>query len=202
MKATTLKEIKTAIRKIERKKEKLRETKKSLYSELSQAYKKFDWQQDYIECRDLQQMSPNTAIGVQRKARELKKIKVVKKAQGTSYYSKTNIQGLFLLQEMMCYVDDEYWYKQPKAKTKIKYIPYYFDSKYLGRCYICSHPSTTKWKQDLVTEFLQDKHYIFDESNQFGKPLKEIRNFIHKSLIKSSVEKWDYHFQRFLAKKD
>jgi hypothetical protein len=54
MKATTLKEIKTAIRKIEKKKEKLRETKKSLYSELSHAYKKFDWQQEYIECRDLQ----------------------------------------------------------------------------------------------------------------------------------------------------
>ena len=53
-----------------------------------------------------------------------------------------------------------------------------------------------------MTEFLQDKHYIFDETNQFGKPLQVVRKFIEKSLIKSSVEKWDYHFQRFLAKKD
>ena len=196
----TLKDIKKAIRQIERKKDKLKG--KTLYSELSQDYKNFDWQQDYIECHDLQNISKNTVIGVQRKARELKKIKVVKKSQGTSYYSKMNIEGLFLLQELMCQVDETYWQKLPKEKSKIKYIPYYFESKYLGKCYICSHPSTLKWKQDLVTEFLQDKQYIFDETNQFGKPLQVVRKFIEKSLIQSSVEKWDYHFQRFLAKKD
>jgi hypothetical protein len=38
----TLKDIKKAIRQIERKKDKLK--RKTLYSELSQDYKNFDWQ--------------------------------------------------------------------------------------------------------------------------------------------------------------
>lgn len=193
--------MREALQKIAKKRKKLKKRTKSLYSKLSQEYKKFDWRCDYIETRELSKFSNNSALGVKRKARELKKIRVCKKDGRKAYYSKTNIKGIFLLQELMCQMDDDYWFDRPTPPipTKPKYVPYYFDSKYLGRCYICSHPQTLEWKQPLLTEFLQDKQYIFDEDNPFGRPFKEVKRFIEKTLIKGKVEKWNYYFQRFLS---
>lgn len=203
----TLDDVKKAIESIKKKKSSLRAKTPVLYSSFSNDYKKHDWSQHYIETQELKKIANKSAIGVIRKARDLKKIKVIGKKDNHFYYSKMNVKGLFILQEMMCLTDDEFWTKkyrvtkkQKKKRKKIKYIPFYFDSKYLGRCYICSHPESLSWKRELVTEYLQDKHYIFDETNKFGKPLQIVRKFIEKSLIKGQVEKWDYHFHRFLTK--
>lgn len=95
----TLAEVRAALEKIEKKRKAKKKTRKCLYSTFSHDYKKFDWSSDYIESRDLMTISKGSAIGVQRKARDLKKIKVCKKRQGKSYYSKMNIKGMFLLQE-------------------------------------------------------------------------------------------------------
>ena len=200
----TLKEVKDALKKIEKKKIKAKKNKeKSFYNTTSKEYKKFDWRKSLIETTDLHNIAKDSIIGVVRKARELKKIKVVRKNGNQFYYSTTNIGGLFLLQEQMCQMDEYFMTKPNKVKYKSKkYISYYFDSLYLGRCYICSHPESLQWKHELLTDFLQDKQYIFDETNEFGRPLGEIRKFIAKKLMNCRIEKWDYQFQRFLAKKD
>lgn len=201
----TLKEVKDALKKVERKKNKAKKNKeKTFYSTISKEYKKIDWRKSLIETTDLHIIAKDSIIGVISKARDLKKIKVVRKNNGMYYYSTMNIGGLFLLQEQMCQMDD-YYFSQKSEKSKYKskkYISYYFDSLYLGKCYICSHPESLKWKHELLTDFLQDKQFIFDESNPFGRPLKEVRQFISKKLMNCKVEKWDYQFQRFLAKKD
>ena len=101
-------------------------------------------------------------------------------------------------------MDDDYWYPN-NQKIKIytnKWMPFYFDSIYLGKCYLCSHPITSEWKAPLLTQFLKEREYIFDERTPFGRPLKDIRKFVGKTLVRSKVEKWDYYFQRFLMKKD
>jgi hypothetical protein len=101
-------------------------------------------------------------------------------------------------------MDDDYWFPFEKCNYKhnnVKYIPYSFDSKYLGKCYLCSLPKTSDWKIPLLTEFLKSKEFIFDERTPFGRPLKEIRKFVSKTLIVSKIEKWDYYFQRFLRER-
>ena len=200
----TLLDVKLALKKVIRKKNKSKKNKdKSFYKTVSKEYKKFDWRKSLIEINELKDISSDSIIGVIRKARDEKKIKVVRRNGQKYYYSTQNIGGLFLLQEQMCQMDEQFLRKHVKTKYKPqKYVSYYFDSLYLGRCFICSHRQSLEWKQELLTDFLQDKHFLFDETNQFGRPLGEIRKFIAKKLMNCKVEKWDYQFQRFLAKKD
>lgn len=89
-------------------------------------------------------------------------------------------------------MDEDYWFPSEKSKNKsqsVTYVPYHFDSKYLGKCYLCSIPKTLEWKVELLTEFLKSKEFIFDERTPFGRPLKDIRKFVGKTLVVSKVEK-------------
>ena len=77
---------------------------------------------------------------------------------------------------------------------------YYYDSIYRDKIYICHIPETLQWKIELVSDFLKNKQYIFDEDGSFGKPVDEIRYFIAKYLINTKVERWDYNFKKFMSK--
>lgn len=48
--------------------------------------------------QDISDSLPNTTLGVFRKLREIKKVKCF----NSKYYKKSNIENLFLLQELMC----------------------------------------------------------------------------------------------------
>ena len=208
MKNLDLKGIKKALRKIERKRIKARKDNNCrLYRKVNKKYRNLPWHKDTFQWTELKETVEGTCLPVFRKMRNYGWVRWQHKETqcvGEGHYLKSNIENLFLLQELMCQMDDDYWFpsKSNKSSCFVKYSSFYFDSVYLGRCFICSYPKTLEWKEPLLTQFLKDREYIFDERTQYGRPLKDIRKFVGKTLIKSKVEKWDYYFQRFIRKSD
>lgn len=201
MKELNLSEIRKAIKNIDRERRKRRKERKfKLRNNVNKNYRFLDWSKNKLSMDDLKGSIENTALPVFRKMRDYKWVR----CQDKNYYLKSNIENLFLLQELMCQMDEDYWFPSEKSKNKsqsVTYVPYHFDSKYLGKCYLCSIPKTLEWKVELLTEFLKSKEFIFDERTPFGRPLKDIRKFVGKTLVVSKVEKWDYYFHRFLHEK-
>ena len=99
----------------------------------------------------------------------------------------------------MCQMDECYWAKSPKVNWKPEYVPFYFDSLYRGKIWICQIPISKLEKSKLVTEFLKTKEYLFDEDSSFFKGHNKTRKFIEKNLFNGKVEKWDYYLKRFLS---
>lgn len=202
-----LEEIKKALKKIDRKRRaKRRAGNFRIFKKVNKNYRKLDWTKSTFTIHDLRGSIEDTALPVFRKMRNYGWVRTQFNGNSTaynSYYLRSNIENLFLLQELMCQMDDNYWFQRvdekPK-KIKHKYIPFYYNSKYLGKVYIGSFPQGLEWKQELLNEFLKDKEYIFDERTPYGRPLKEVCRFLGKNLINGKVEKWDFYYKRFLAK--
>lgn len=195
MDAQSLKDIESALKRIEKYKNAARKKDNVLHNQVNKKYKEIDWSKKWFTIQDISDSLPNTTLGVFRKLREIKKVKCF----NLKYYKKSNIENLFLLQELMCQMDDQFWVKEKKYKVKQKYVPYRFNSAYLGDIYICSIPERNIWKMELVTNFLKDKQFIFDKDSPFGKPIKKVRYFIEKCLFDCKVEKWDFNYKRFLS---
>lgn len=118
------------------------------------------------------------------------------------YYLKSNVENLFLLQELMCQMDDDYWHNVHHYDYKIEYKPFRFNSAYRGDIFLFSYPKSREWKAELLTDFLHTKEFLFDEDSPHWKGMPKLRYFCLKNLMNSKVEKWEYQVQRFLAKKD
>lgn len=210
MEDANLEEIKNALNKIQKLKE--RTAKKDrfcrLYSKVNRNYKELPWYKDAFSPQEINDVSDNLALPVWRKMREYGWIKVQLdgKRRNDSHYKKTNVENIFLLQELMCQMDDEFWQSYDKKYKKKKpwkpeMIPFFFDSAYLGRIQICKYPKSRDWKAELLTEFLHKKEFLFDEDSPYYKGLEKTKRFIEKSLMNGSVEKWEHHLQRFLLQK-
>lgn len=194
----TLSQLKKAIENNKKLAKRLK--KKNLYGSMSKKYKELNWDKPTFLTSQIRDCFDEQFYKCWRRLYIDKELKAYGKSY-EAYYNKTNVQGLFLLKQIAAQTQQKYFNKSNKKKWKPKYIPYYFDSKYLGKCYICSYPQTMEWKAPLLTEFLQDKQYIFDQTNPYGRPLKELCQFIGKNLMNGKVQKWDFYFQRFLHEK-
>lgn len=175
---------------------------KSLYSKLNKGYKTLNW---YKERFPTEQLKPNITddyFKCYKRMLEDKELRVQK--QGTTYYAdRQNVQGICLMKQLCALMQSKYInHISNKSWNPKKYNQFYYDSDYLGRIKICNYDCSKDWKIPMIVEFLKDKQYIFDQDNMFGKRLSQVKIFIHKQLIKGKVEKWDYYFKRFLAKKD
>lgn len=198
MNAQSLKEMNAALKKLERLKKKHRCKEKMMYKNINKKYKNIDWKQKYLTKSDVDESLPNSTLGVLRKMRNTKVVRCFNK----EFYKTSNFENLFLLQEIMCQMDDEYWYDAQKSQYKIEYKPFHFDSAYRGDIYLFSYPKSREWKAELLTEFLHTKEFLFDEDSPHWKGMPKLRYFCLKNLMNSKVEKWEYQVQRFLAKKD
>ena len=197
-----LKEIKKAIAKINRLK-KLCTSKDRLYNKINKRYKTLDWTKNEFNNTEMKEAFENTALPVQRKMRNYGWLKYYPINHTKSgYYLRYNVENLFLLQELMCQMDDDYWCDVPRSKYKIEYKPFHFNSAYRGDIYLFSYPKSREWKAELLTEFLHTKEFLFDEDSPHWKGMPKLRYFCLKNLMNSKVEKWEYQVQRFLAKKD
>lgn len=174
---------------------------KMSYNLYNKNYRKMNWDKLFYTKKDIIDNIQDDYYKCYRRLLSDGELKPIFNKSGENYYCKENVEGICLLKEIGAKLEDNLFSPKGKTKYRVKYIPFYFDSKYIGKCYICSYPKTLEWKAPLLTEFLQDKHYIFDQENQFGRPLKELRRFIGKNLMKGKVEKWNYYFQRFLSEK-
>ena len=199
----TLKGVKKALAYVEKIRKKNKSRDRYLYNGLNKAYKKLDWSKDKFNNVEMKEAFENTALPVQRKMRNYGWLKYYpKNSMNDGYYLKSNVENLFLLQELMCQMDDDYWDVYPPIKQKIEYKPFHFDSAYRGDIYLFSYPISREWKAELLTDFLHTKEFLFDEDSPHWKGMKKLRYFCLKNLMNSSVERWEQQVQRFLAKKD
>lgn len=198
MKCVSLQEIEKKLKQLNRYRIKVKAKDKKLYNTINKAYKKIDWNKQWLRKSDLDEIIPNSVCHVLRKMRNEGMVKCFNR----ELYKTSNFEGLFLLQEQMCQMDDEYWYDAQKSQYKIEYKPFHFDSAYRGDIYLFSYPKSREWKAELLTEFLHTKEFLFDEDSPHWKGMKKLRYFCLKNLMNSKVEKWEYQVQRFLAKKD
>ena len=198
MNAQTMKEMDAALKKIQRKKEKMRSKENALYNNLNKKYKQIDWSKEFLTKKDIEDALPNSSLGVLRKMRDEKVVRCFDR----EFYKTSNFENLFLLQEIMCHTDDLFWKKRKTVIVKQKLKPFYFDSAYRGRVFLFSYPESREWKAELLTEFLKTKEFLFDEDNPHWKGMKKVRYFCYKFLMNAKVEKWEYQVQRFLREKD
>lgn len=198
---TTLSELRKAIKYNKRVATKLRG--KSFYFRMNKNYRYLNWDKPVFQTSQIKQSFDDDFFKCWRRLYADKDLLPHLKS-GEAFYNKTNVQGLCLLKQVAAQLQQRYYMKPPKKnkkkKVKKQYVPFHFDSIYLGKCYICSYPKTMQWKAPLLTQFLSDKQYIFDQTNQFGRPLKDLRRFIGKNLMNGRVQKWDFYFKRFLTK--
>lgn len=130
---------------------------------------------------------------------------ITKRVSNKFTVKKSNIQAICLIKQVCSQIQQKYLTitskKQirRKKKKKVKTKKYFFRSKYAGKVYLCRYPKSLQWKIEQMQTFLKDRQYIFDSSSPFGKPMKDIKYFIRKTLVKSKVQKWDYYFNRFLS---
>lgn len=199
MELQTLQDVREALKKVENYK-KREKNKPRAYASIGKEYKKIDWSKKTISIKDAKKIFQKTLLPVQRKMRNYGWLKFVhdKNCTDGGYYGRNNVENLFLLQEQMCQMDDQFWRAKYKNTWKPVFVPFTFDSKYLGEINLCFYPKSREWKAPLLRDFLKNKQYIMDETCPFGRPLKEVREFV-KNLMYSKVERWDYCFQRFLS---
>ena len=206
MEDANLDEIKKSIAKINKLKRQKQKKDRfcRMYTKLNRSYKNLPWYKDRFMYDELKEVFQNTALPVFRKMRNYGWVKC-QHYEGDSihdkgYYLKSNIENLFLLQELMCQMDDDYWgFDKNHKRHKVEYIPFYFDSVYLGKIKICSYPKTLEWKAEQLTKFLHSKEFLFDEESSFYKGYKKTIYFITNNLMWGKVEKWDFYLKRFLA---
>ena len=188
----TLKGVKKALAYVEKFRKKNKSRDRYLYNGLNKAYKKLDWRKDKFDNAEVKEVFENTALPVQRKMRNYGWLKYYpKNSMNDCYYLKSNVENLFLLQELMCQMDDDYWDVYPPIKQKIEYKPFHFDSAYRGDIYLFSYPISREWKAELLTDFLHTKEFLFDEDSPHWKGMKKLRYFCLKNLMNSSVERWE-----------
>lgn len=196
---TTLKELRNVIRKnknIARAK-----VKKSFYYRMNKKYKQLDWNKEYLYPHQIVPCLEGQFFRCWRKLKANKEIKpqYISKCLKKIAYKRYNIQGLFLLQQIAAQQEKKILAKKKKKRPwKPKYIPFFFDSAYLGRIQICSYPESRKWKSELLTQFLHKKEFLFDEDSPHYKGLKKTKRFVATSLMGGKVQKWEQHLQRFL----
>ena len=200
MKLQSLKDVKRALKYMENLKNKNRNKGNYLYSKFDKTYKKIDWSSEKIDNHTVRQILQNNVMMTYDKLVENKKLRFFSNGcRKEGYYLRSNVQNLLLVQELMSQMDDRYWMKKSNEKWKPEYVPFYFDSVYRGKIWICQIPITKIEKSKLVTEFLHTKEYLFDEDCPFFKGHNKTRNFIEKNLFNGKVEKWDYYLKRFLS---
>lgn len=188
----TLKGVKKALAYVEKFRKKNKSRDKHLYNGLNKAYKNLDWNKDKFGNSEVKEVFENTALPVQRKMRNYGWLKYYPiNNMNNGYYLKNNVENLFLLQELMCQMDDDYWDVYPPIKQKIEYKPFHFDSAYRGDVYLFSYPISREWKAELLTDFLHTKEFLFDEDSPHWKGMKKLRYFCLKNLMNSSVERWE-----------
>lgn len=176
--------------------------KKSLYSKINKGYKNLNWDKDRFSTDQLKSNITDEYFKCYRRMLQDKELRVYK--QGNTFYAdRQNVQGICMLKQLCCLMQNKYIkHLSNKTWNPKEYYQFYYDSDYVGRIKICNYDCSKEWKIPMVVQFLKDKQYIFDQDNMFGKTLSEVKLFIKKQLIKGKAEKWDYYFQRFLAKKD
>lgn len=203
MKLQTLKDVKKTLEYVDKFRKKNKNRNRFLYNNLNKTYKNLDWNKDKFNNTEMKEAFENTALPVQRKMRNYGWLKYYPtNSLKSGYYLRYNVENLFLLQELMCQMDDEYWCNKKRYKYKKEYKPFHFDSAYRGDIFLFSYPKSREWKAELLTDFLHTKEFLFDEDSPHWKGMKKLRYFCLKNLMNSKVEKWEYQVQRFLAKKD
>ena len=188
MNAQTMKEMDAALKKIQKKKEKMRSKENALYNNLNRKYKQIDWSKKFLTKKDVEDALPNSSLGVLRKMRDEKVVRCFDR----EFYKTSNFENLFLLQELMCLCDDMFWQKPISSYVKQKLKPFYFDSAYRGKVFLFSYPESREWKAELLTEFLKTKEFLFDEDSPHWKGMKKVRYFCYKFLMNAKVERWEY----------
>ena len=201
----SLKDIRTLLKRIERKRRNQRKTHVLLYRDVNKAYKTINWNSDIVSKEDAKRIFENTTLPVQKKMRDYGWLRFIprgEKGSTAGVYSKSNVENLFLIQELMCYMDDEYWdfSRLKKSKWNPKKVPFYHDSLYLGKIKIADIPVTKIEKCKLVTEWLKKREFLFDLSNKNHPPMIKILEFIKTNLINGKIDKWDFYLKRFLYK--
>lgn len=202
----SLKEIRELLANVEKVRQSRKETRELLYNTVNKAYKNINWRDEGISTKESDIVFENTTLPVKRKMRDYKWLRYKnfgkKKDVKHGYYPIKNVENLFLIQELMCHMDDEYWdfSRQKRYKWRTELVSYYFDSAYIGNTYICQIPITKVEKSKLVTEWLKKREFLFDETNGLTRPLKYVRRFIKRNLMNGKIEKWDYYLKRFLYK--
>lgn len=195
--------VRKALAYVEKIKKKNKSRNKHLYKGLNKAYKKLDWNKNKFNNAEAKEVFENTALPVQRKMRNYGWLKYYpNSSMKDGYYLKNNVENLFLLQELMCQMDDDYWCNIKYYSYKIEYKPFHFNSAYRGDIFLFSYPKSKEWKAELLTDFLHTKEFLFDEDSPHWKGMKKLRYFCLKNLMNSKVEKWECQVQRFLDKKD
>lgn len=195
--------VRKALAYVEKIKKKNKSRNKHLYKGLNKAYKKLDWNKNKFNNAEVKEVFENTALPVQRKMRNYGWLKYYpNSSMNEGYYLKNNVENLFLLQELMCQMDDDYWRNIKYHSYKIEYKPFHFNSAYRGDIFLFSYPKSKEWKAELLTDFLHTKEFLFDEDSPHWKGMKKLRYFCLKNLMNSKVEKWECQVQRFLDKKD
>lgn len=206
MEDANLNEIKNVLSKIQKSKERAKKVKNyKLYNKVNKKYKGLPWHKNGFHPYELNDAKDNLSLPVWRKMREYGwlKFQFDGDRNNDGYYKKSNIENIFLLQELMCQMDDEFWQSYDKKYKKKKpwkpeMIPFFFDSAYLGRIQICKYPKSREWKVKPLTEFLHKKEFLFDQDSPYFKGMEKTRRFIERSLMNGSVEKWEHHLQRYL----
>lgn len=200
MQFTSLKHVKQRLKSLDREKRKNNKKENHLYNKINKDYKKIDWSPEKINNRIAKEIFTDSVYPVWRNMLSfgILKFHPIGNSKSDGFYIKTHLEDLLLVQELMCQMDEQYWCTIQPVNWKPEYVPYYFDSAYRGKTWICQIPVSKVEKSKLVTDFLKTKEYLFDEDSPFFKGHNKTRKFIEKNLFNGKPEKWDYYLKRFL----
>ena len=99
----SLKGVKKALAYVKKIKKKNKSRDKHLYNGLNKSYKNLDWSKSKFNNAEAKEVFENTALPVQRKMRNYGWLKYYPNSNmNEGYYLKSNVENLFLLQELMC----------------------------------------------------------------------------------------------------
>lgn len=197
----TLAQIKKQIKRF---KNKAKKNCQHLYGKLNKNYKKLDWNKKRFITSEIKDVIQDQNFKRWRRIKADKDVAIIK--EGKNYYvQRQNLQGLCLLRQICCQLQDDYLSdtkENKKYKSKVQYVSFYFDSAYRGNVYLFSYPKSKEWKAELLTVFLKTKEFLFDEDSPHWKGMKKLRYFCLKHLMNSKVERWQSQVQRFLSESD
>lgn len=184
-----------------------------LYNNYNKDYKKLDWNKKRFSARQCVEALKNTSYKHHVKMLTHKQMRFIHLSDklDDGYYRASQMQNLFLLQQIMSQIDSKFWdirkitrKKKRKKKTKktkkIRKTTVYFKSKYMRKkISLGRYTKEQLEKINKIKQFLKQKQFIFDKESQFYIKRQQIVNFVKTTLMYNVEQKWQFCFQRLIA---
>lgn len=174
-----------------------RHLKKQCYKKLNKKYKLLNWNEKFFTATELRDAIEDDYFKCWRRMYADKELRPMGN-RPKIYYSRENAEMICLLKEVAAFTESGIDKIKKVKHKKVKYLSFYFESKYIGKRCLFVYPESRKWKEKPLRKYLKTKEFLFNEDSPFYKGWDKTVQFIFGSLMCGKMEKWDFYLKRFL----